>query len=125
MALTDSIAARTAKAQAIADLCDQGSLNPNAQLVILDAQSNELCVLEMSNPAFAPAVDGEITANTITGGSALTTGTAATFVVKNRDGELVYSGSVGLDGTADLTLPSLDVEIGVNVTVSNLTRTES
>lgn len=126
MALTDSIEARNAKAQAIADLCNQGTTNANAQLIITDDTDTALVTLDMSDPAFGDASSGAITANTITNAQVDTEGTASAFKVVNRDGLEVYEGSVGTDSSADLTLPGTQLAVGdyVNIDDGSFTRTE-
>lgn len=121
MAVTLSTAARNALLDAIAALVDGGA--GAGKLKIYDTTPTLLAELTMSDPAFAAASGGVLTANAITDDSAANaTGTAATFDVTDSDDAVVYSGSVGTSG-ADLNLNTTSISAGLAVSVTSLTIT--
>lgn len=119
MAITHVTATRNALANAVADLVDVGTTNPNGQLVFMTGADVEVATLEMSNPAFGEASGGAITANAITADADATGGSVALFKIVNRDGTEVYRGSVGTSG-ADINLSSLTIASGDTVSVSSV-----
>ena len=125
MALTDSTEARNARAQAIADLCNAGSTNPNAKVVIADGGDNTLAELPMSDPAFSAPSTGTITANPISEAQASQSGTASVFKVVDKDEVEVYRGTIAQSG-GDLTLPVTSISVGdyINIADGDFTRTE-
>lgn len=124
MAITRSTAARNAAVDAVVDLIDVGTTNPNGQLIIMAAGDVEVATLDFANPAFGAASSGTGTANAITGDSSATGGTAVAFKTVNRDGTEVYRGTVGTVGSgADLELTSTTIAATEPVNVSSLTYT--
>jgi len=75
-----------------------------------------------STNAFATAVAGVITANTITPDSSAAGGTATWFSMQASTGARIADGSVGTSG-ADLNLNSVAIATGANVSVTSLTVT--
>lgn len=120
MAITHTTASRNALCSEVNTLCNAGTTNPNAQLIVMTAGDATLATLEMSNPAFLAPSGGSMSADTITADTNATAGTAALFKVVDRDGTEVFRGSVGTSG-ADLNLSSVDVANGDTVSVTSLT----
>ena len=124
MAITLSTAARNAAANAIVDLVDGGTTDANGDLVIMTSGEVEVATLAFANPAFGAASSGVATANAITADSSATGGTAAIFVVQDRDNTEIWRGSVGTPGSgADLELQSVVIGAGDSVTVTAFTMT--
>lgn len=135
---TLSNAAAKAAADAIVDLIDVGTTNANGKLRIYDGTQpanpdvavttqNLLAELDLSNPAFGAAADGDpgglATANSITDdSSADATGTASWFRVVDRDENAIIDGSVGTSG-ADLNLGSVSITSGQAVSITSWTVT--
>lgn len=115
--------ARNAMANAIADLVDVGA-GANGTLEILEG-STVLAVLNLAAPAFGDAASGVVTANAITDDSAAdATGTADTCKIKDKDGNLVITGSVSNSaGSGDLKLLSTAITLGEPVAVDSLSFT--
>jgi hypothetical protein len=83
-----------------------------------------LAELVMSDPAFAAAAAGVLTANAIADDiSADAAGTATWMRVVDSNNVVVYDGTVGL-AAADLILNSVTFSIGLNVAVTSLAITE-
>ena len=79
----------------------------------------------MGNPAFAAAVNGVLTANTMTGDVALNEGVAAWFRLFRSDGvTALWDGSVGTSD-ANLIMPSLVILADYQVGVATFTHTVS
>lgn len=136
-----SNAAAIAACDAVVDLVDAGSTNPEGRLLIYagsvpaDADAalggaTLLATLNMSNPAFGNAADAApgatATAAAISDDtSADATGTATFFRIQDRDGTAVIQGSCGATGSGeDLELSTVSVEAGVIVSVTSLTYTQ-
>lgn len=123
-------AAANAAADAMAALCNGGTLNiydgtqPATAGTAISTQTL-LAALPLSATAFASASNGVATANSITAdSSANATGTASWFRVVNSGGTTVFDGSAGTS-SADLVLNSTAIQSGANVSVTSLTLTES
>lgn len=122
MTTTLATATRNAACDAIVDLVDGGSTDANGDLVIQTSGDVEVATLAMSNPAFGAAADGVATANSISDDTNATGGTAANFILQNRDNTEVIRGDCGTSG-AELNLSSLSIGAGDTVSVSELTCT--
>ena len=122
-------AAANAAANAMAALCDGGTLRiysgTQPASAGTAASGTLLAELTLGNPAFGSASNGVATANSITGDtSADATGTAGWFRVRNSSGTAVFDGEVGTSGS-DLNLSSTSIQSGAEVSVTSLTITES
>lgn len=122
MVTTISTAARNAACDAIVDLVDGGTTDANGDLVIQTSGDVEVATLALSNPAFGAAASGVATAAAITDDSSATGGTAANFILRNRDNTEVIRGLVATSG-AELNLSSIAIGAGDTVAVSSLTVT--
>ena len=122
MTTTLTTATRNAAADAIVDLVDGGTTDANGDLVIQTSGDVEVATLAMSNPAFGAAAAGVATANSISDDTNATGGTAANFILQNRDNTEVIRGDCGTSG-AELNLSSLSIGAGDTVSVSALTLT--
>jgi len=89
-----STAAKNAACDAIVDLVDAGSTNPEGKLVIKDGATT-LVECEMSNPAFGAASSGTATAGAISDGTAVADGTADNYSVVDRDETEIWSDDCG------------------------------
>ena len=122
MTTTLSTAARNAAADAIVDLVDGGSTDANGDLVIQTSGDAEVATLAMANPAFGNAAAGVATANAISDDTNATGGTAANFILQDRDNTEIIRGDVSTSG-AELNLSSTSIGNGDTVSVSSLTLT--
>jgi len=116
----------------LVDLVDSGSGVAQGYIEIEDAGSTVLCSIDLANPAFGAASVGTPTAPSVATllgvplTSAVTvTGTATTFVIKNRDGVGILSGAVRDDPAsgAPMILDNVALNAGDTVTISSLTVT--
>ena len=119
MATTLSTAARNAAADAVVDLIDAGT--GAADLVIQDG-STDLVTCAFSATAFGAAVNGVATANAISDGTASSSGTADSFEIRDGDGTVIISGTVGVSN-ADLTITNTSINTSDVVEVSSATYT--
>jgi hypothetical protein len=122
MATTLTTAARNAAADAIVDLIDVGATDANGDLVIQTSGDAEVATLAMTNPAFGAAAAGVATAAAISDDTTATGGTAANFILQDRDNNEVIRGDVATSG-AELNLSSLAIGVNDTVSVSSLTLT--
>ena len=119
VAITLSTAAKNASADAIVDLIDVGT--GTAIVRIKDAADVILAQLNLSNPAFGNAAVGVATANAITDdSSADASGIASKFDATDRDGTVVFDGTVTANGGGgDMTLVSTTLTAGEVVQISS------
>lgn len=125
-----SVAAAIAACDAIVDKIDVGA--GTAAIKIYDgskpatpdvAVSSQvlLATLNLANPAFGGAVsnsgNGTATANAVSNGTAVATGTASWFRVLDRNGAAVIDGTVGT-ADCDLILNSIAISSGATVAVT-------
>jgi hypothetical protein len=124
MALTHATNTKNAAADAVVDRIDLGSGTATGILRIMTAADATLVDLPFSNPAFGAAAAGVATASAITTTAATGTGTAAKFAIRDRDGNVVVSGTVtATGGGGDITLDSTSITSGQNVAMTSLTYT--
>jgi hypothetical protein len=122
MTTTISTAARNAGCNAMVDLLDAGTTDANGDLVIQTSGDVEVATLALSNPAFGNAATGVATAAAISDDTNATGGTAANFILQDRDNTEVFRGGCGTSG-AELNLSSLTIGAGDTVSVSAMTFT--
>lgn len=127
MALTLSTAAKNARLDALVDRIDLGTGTATGILEIRTSGGTTLLgTLTFANPAFPSASSGTVSANTITqDSSADATGTAALFIVKDRDGTEVFRGTItATGGGGDMELNTTSIVSGGPIQVSSFTLTE-
>jgi len=123
MALTHSTTARNALADQIDTLVNTGA--GTAKMRIKTSADAVLVEFSLQNPAFGAAANGQITLNgTPISATASATGTAAKFDVLDRNGSMVFEGSVGTSG-ADAIIDNTSISSGQTVNLNSLTYTAS
>lgn len=122
MAVTHSTAVRNAIANAVVDAIDAGA---GAGTLEFQTSGNvEVATLTFSDPAFGDAANGVATANAITADSSATGGTIAKAVAKDSNGNTIFTCSVtATGGGGDITLNSLVISAGQQVSLTSLTYT--
>ncbi len=128
MSITFPTATKNARADLIVDSIDLGTTNATGRLYLKDSGNNVLSVHNFANPAFASASGGACIANSIANGVGLLAGSAVTFDVKDRDNNVIFSGTIGTVGSgADLesSSSSVTVAIGEVVVISGMTYIEA
>lgn len=139
MASSITNASARAAADAVAALVNAGTTDANGDLkmyagtIPADADSalggaTLLATNEMSNPAFAAAIDanpgGRAVANAIANATVAASGTASFFRVNDRDNGTVYQGTVtGLAGGGDIELNSVALQSGATLSITSLSIT--
>ncbi len=83
---------------------------------------NKLVTLTFSSTSFAASIAGVATANTITSGTAIATGTPSWARLKSGAGTAVIDLTVGTSGT-DIVLASGTIGTGGNVSLTSFTLT--
>jgi hypothetical protein len=122
MAVTHPTSVRNALADLVVDLIDAGAA---AGTLELQTSGNvEVATLTFSDPAFGAAANAVATASAITADSSATGGTIAKAVAKDSNGNTVFTCSVtATGGGGDITLNSVSVSAGQQVSLSSLTYT--
>lgn len=124
MALTLSTAARNAACDAVVDLIDGGSANPTGALVIgTTGMGTTLVTCNFSNPAFGAAATGVATANAISDGTAVATGTAAEANIVDRDAASIITGLTVATSAANVNLSSTGISTNDVVSITSGTVT--
>ena len=119
MTINHVVAVRNALADLIDTTINTGA--GTATLVFETAGSAEVATVNLQNPAFGAASGGTITLQGVPlSDSNATGGTVAQFKVNDRDGDEVFSGSVGTSGE-DINLSSLAIGAGDTVEIVSLT----
>ncbi len=122
MALTLETAARNAACDATVDLIDAGA-GANGTVEIIDSDgSTVLATFALPNPAFGAAATGVATANSITSTTWSASGTAATYKVKDTDGNLLWTGTCGTSG-ANMIMNTTSAVSGGAVQITSWTHT--
>jgi hypothetical protein len=121
MAITHSTAMRNTLADAVDAAVNSGA--GTATMVWKDS-STALGTFDLANPAFGAASSGTITLQStpITDSSADGSGTADNFDVEDRDGTVVFSGSItGSGGGGDIELDSTSITAGQELELTSFT----
>jgi hypothetical protein len=123
--ITDAIA--NAQCAIVTALCNGGTINlysgtqPANANTAVGVGNTLLATLTFNGTAFGSPTAGVATANAITSGTAVATGTATWFRVLKSDGvTVVYDGSVGTSG-CNLNLNSNAIQINATVSITSLT----
>jgi hypothetical protein len=120
MSVTHPTAVRNGLADFVVDQLDEGT--PPGTLVFQTSGDVEVATLTLGNPAFGAAASGTATANAITADSSATGGTIAKARLKNAVGtDKIICSVTATGGGGDITLNSVVVSAGQQVTMSSLT----
>jgi len=115
--------ARNAAANALADLCDVGSTNSTARIIIYTSgKTTTLAEVLCNNPAFGAAANGVVTLDVspdVQDTAANATGTAALYDLVDRDNNIIISGNVGTTGT-DLIVANTSFQENVPIRITSL-----
>lgn len=126
MAVTHGTPTRTALADTTVDSVDLGTGTSGGVLKIR-ASTTVLCNIALPNPAFGPASAGAAAMlGTPLSGTAIAgaPSNADNFQIVDRDGNIIFSGSVtATGGGGDLTLDNVSIATGQTVTVTSGTYT--
>lgn len=123
--LTHSTAARNALADEVTDRMDVGSANSSGSIRIYTANYQTLLAqIFMGLPAFGNAVNGVAPGASLpwSDSNAAANGTPAVFDIVNRDETPVCYGEISTSG-ADLTFPTLEININDTVKILNASYT--
>lgn len=135
MTININTQARNEAGDAIVDLIDAGSSNPNGYMEIrtgskpsspqVAATGTLLATNAFSNPAFGNFTNGSSIANVIADDTNVSaTGTAGWFRIYDRDGNAVIDGDISVTGGGgDITFDNINFIAGGTVTITNLTAT--
>ncbi|MHA2401358.1 MAG: hypothetical protein ACXADH_00085 [Candidatus Kariarchaeaceae archaeon] len=135
MAVNISTQARNDAGDAIVDLIDVGSTNPNGYLEIRTggipanpqtaATGTLLATCSFSLPAFGNFSNGTTSSNPISEDTSVdATGVAGYFRFYDRDGNAVLDGEItATGGGGDLEFDNINFIVGGVVTISNITVT--
>lgn len=127
--------ARNNAGDAIVDLIDQGSLNPNGYMEIRSgtkppspqaaATGTLLATNAFSNPAFGNFSSGAAAANTIADDTNIdATGTAGWFRIYDRDGNAVMDGDItATGGGGDITFDNINFIARGTIIINSLIAT--
>ena len=129
MALTLSVTARNAACDAVVDLLDTGATDATGDLTInadsAGAPGTVLVTVNLQNPAFGNAASGTASANGLPlQGTVTNSGTAAWFVVRDRNNAEVFRGTVtatGGGGDMEISNTSLTANETVQVQTFDVT----
>ena len=121
---TISNAARNAAANAILDLVDGGSTNPNGTITYTTTGgTTTLVVLALANPAWADAVNGVAAINTVGTANPTVNGTAAEAFISDRDATSVITGLTVGTSNADIIYGSVAWTTADTIGLSSLNAT--
>ena len=121
MAITHSTGAKNAAANAVVDLLDVGA-GANGTLVIKTSGDAVLVTINLAEPAFGAASGGVAAISGTPNGVATGAGVSAKFDLKDEDGTVVISGTVG-QGSGDISLDNTNIAVDQTVTISTMTYT--
>ena len=121
MTITLGTPARNASCNGAVDLLDVGS---GAAKFRIRASTTTLCDISLPNPAFGSASVGVATAAGLPlSGTGVAAGTADNYQALDRDGNVIWSGSVGTSGT-DAIIDNAVIAIGQTVNLTSWTHTQ-
>ncbi len=124
MSLTHAIAARNALADLIDDLVNTGS---GIAIMRFCSSTTTIVDILLSNPAHGAASAGTITLSGVPlSATAIATGNIDNYQVLNRNGTVVYSGTVtATGGGGDITINNISVNPGQEVAIISYTYSAS
>lgn len=126
MALVLNEAARNALLDAIDTV-----INTGAGTAVMEMQlsnGTEVATLPLNNPAFGAAAAGVMALDTVSADVKDTSATGnvsnvSKFVIKDRDGNVVITGTLASDGTGDINLNSTLIAAGAVVQIDSFSLT--
>jgi hypothetical protein len=126
MALTLSTSAKNAALDGIDALINTGS--GTAVIEYRTASDVEVCTMNLNNPAFNAASGGTMALDTSTAEVVDTSATGnvtnvSKFVIKDRDGNIVITGTLASDGTGDINLNTTLIPTGARVELDSFSLT--
>jgi len=122
MAVSHVTALRSALADLAVDSIDAGSADANGDLVYVTSGDVEVATLGFSATAFGPASAGVATAAAVSSDTSATGGTAAKFLMLDKDNVTKILGSItAIGGGGDIEISNVVVGAGVTVSLSSLT----
>ena len=124
MAVTHPVAIRTLLADTVVDQIDLNT--PPGKIIMQTSGGTTVATLTFSNPAFGAAASGVATASAITADSSAVGGTVAKAELRQGGGTAIVLCSVtATGGGGDITLNSVVISAGQQVSITNLTYTAS
>lgn len=118
-----------AQAQIIADALNGGYMRiysgtqPLTANTAISEDAAELATLNFGTPAFASIVQGQLTANPLTGGLAIADGIATWFRLYKNDGVTpVLDGNISTT-LGNLVLPTTTITTGITIEITNYIHT--
>lgn len=121
MAITHETAVRNGLADFIDDQINSGSGTSGGQIIFQTSADAEVATCTLGDPAFGSASGGVITANSISDDTDATGGEVDNFIITDRDGTTILSGTVtATGGGGDIELSSTTIGAGDTVSVSSL-----
>jgi len=123
---THETSTRNAIADVVVDRVDVGSTNAAGKIRVYTANHISLLAeIDMANPAFGPAVVGIAPALGLPLADSLADapGSAAEFDAIDRDEDVVFSGTVGIDSSFDMTVPNTEVSLDDIIKIISLNYT--
>jgi len=122
MAVTHTTAIRTLLADTVVDQIDLNT--PPGKIIMQTSGGTTVATLTFSNPAFGAASSGVATASAITADSSAVGGTVAKAEFRQGGGTAVVLCSVtATGGGGDITLNSVVISAGQQVSITSLTYT--
>jgi hypothetical protein len=122
MAVTHPVAIRTLLADTVVDQIDLNT--PPGKIIMQTSGGTTVATLTFSNPAFGAATSGVATASAITADSSAVGGTVAKAEFRQGGGTAIVLCSVtATGGGGDITLNSVVISAGQQVSITNLTYT--
>lgn len=118
MTATLATATRNAMVDAAVDLIDAGS-GPGVVVIATAGMSTTLATVTLPDPAMPAASSGSSQQTVITNVTAVATGTAAAFEVRDSDANVIWSGDVTATsggGGVELSKVALAVDDDVDIT---------
>jgi len=125
-AVTHATSVRNTVADTILALINTGAASPSNGLLVFHSTGSpsDLAVLQFSVPAFGAAAAAIATANAITACPSANGGTVATFDIRNSlNQQLIFGSVTATGGGGDITLNSLAISQGQQVSMTSLTYT--
>ena len=122
MAVTHPVAIRTLLADTVVDQIDLNT--PPGKIIMQTSGGTTVATLTFSNPAFGAATSGVATASAITADSSAVGGTVAKAEFRQGGGTAIVLCSVtATGGGGDITLNSIIISAGQQVSITSLTYT--